>query len=92
MWTDIINSVSVSFTQNIQHKISDQAYEKASDCDSCPREEIINRNRHKCGPILKLSGKIFNDAAKYIQGSAGKKMGSMQEQMLNFRRDMGTYF
>lgn len=34
-----------SFTQNIQHKISDETYEKTSDYDSCLREEIDNRSR-----------------------------------------------
>lgn len=47
-------------------------YEETSECDSCLREEMVNRSRHRDGLILELSGRILNDYAMFIQGSSGK--------------------
>lgn len=63
-------------------------YEEASECDSCPRQEIVNDgSRHREGPISEFIRQGLNDYAKHIQGS----VDAMREQVWNFSRD-GNFF
>jgi len=63
-------------------------YEETSECDSCPRQEIVDdRSRHREGLILEFIRQDLNDYAKHIQGS----VDAMWEQVWNFSRD-GNFF
>lgn len=59
-------------------KISYKTDQETSECDSCPREEVVNRSRYRYGPVFLLSCRILNIYAVF--NDLVEKMDNIQNR------------